>query len=154
MNRSDFLNEKRRMTEVRMDTLFAPIYDENWGAVIEPTHQQWFQRFLSLCPPQATVLDAACGTGKYWPIILASGRSIFGIDQSQGMLARATQKFQAVPVTKMGLQEMSYDAAFQGSICMDAMEFVFPEDWPRVLHNFYQALTPQACFYFTVEIAD
>jgi len=53
MDRSDWLKEKRRLTEERMDTLFAPIYDHNWGATIAPTHQQFFNKFLGLCPPTA-----------------------------------------------------------------------------------------------------
>ena len=31
MERAAWLKEKRRRAEERMDTLFAPIYDENWG---------------------------------------------------------------------------------------------------------------------------
>jgi cyclopropane fatty-acyl-phospholipid synthase-like methyltransferase len=153
MDRPTWLKEKRRLAEERMDTLFAPIYDQNWGATIDPAHQIFIAKFLSLCPPQARILDAACGTGKYWPAILAAGRTVLGTEQSQGMLDRARQKFPDTPVEKVGLQEMSYQEAFDGTICMDAMEFVFPEDWPLVLGNFYRAIKPNGYFYFTVEIA-
>ena len=141
------------MSEERMDALFAPIYDENWGTVIAATHQQFFDRFLKLSTPHGMVLDAACGTGKYWPLLLEAGRSIFGIDQSQGMLRVAQHKHPAVPVEKIGLQEMSYREAFDDAICMDAMEFIFPEDWPLVLANLTRALKPAGMLYFTVEIA-
>ncbi len=73
MDRPARLKKQRRVAEEQEDTIYAPIYDENWGA-IAPTHQQFFNRFLSVCPPQARILDAACGTGEYWPMILASGR--------------------------------------------------------------------------------
>ena len=43
--------------------------------------------------------------------------------------------------------------AFDGVICMDTVEHVFPEDWPLVLSNFHRALTPQGYLFFTVEIA-
>ena len=102
MDRSAWLKKQRRLTEQQEDTIYAPIYDENWGA-IDPTHQQFFNRFLDLCPPQGLILDAACGTGKYWPLILASGRTVFGIDQFQGMLAHAEAKFPDVPSEKVGL---------------------------------------------------
>ena len=69
------------------------------------------------------------------------------------MLARATAKFPDVPVEKIGLQEMQYQEAFEGAMCMDAMEFVFPEDWPAVLHNLYRALKPRGYLHLTVEIA-
>jgi SAM-dependent methyltransferase len=108
---------------------------------------------LGLCPPQGLVLDAACGTGKYWPLILASGRTVFGIDQSQGMLARAHEKFPDVPIEKVGLQEMRYQEAFDGAICMDALEMVCPEEWPLVLSNLCGAIQPKAYAYFTVETA-
>jgi SAM-dependent methyltransferase len=152
MDRSAWLQEQRRLTEEHEDTLYASIYDEKWGA-IDPTHQQFFQRFLDLCPPQGRILDAACGTGKYWPLILASGRTVCGIDQSQGMLARAREKFPEVPVEKVGLQELDYQDAFDGVVCMDALENVFPEDWPLVLSNLYRAVKPTSYCYFTVEIA-
>jgi SAM-dependent methyltransferase len=86
-------------------------------------------------------------------MILASGRTVFGIDQSQGMLARAKEKFPDVPIEKVGLQEMHYREAFDGASCMDAMEMVFPEDWLLVLNNFYGAIKPTGYLYFTVEIA-
>ncbi len=152
MDRSAWLKEKRRVNETQEDTIYAPIYDEKWGT-IDPTHQQFFQRFLGLCPLQGYILDAACGTGKYWPLILASGRTVFGIDQSQGMLARACAKFPGVPSEKVGLQEMHYQAAFDGAVCMDALEMVCPEDWLLVLSNLYHAIKLQGYLYFTVELA-
>ena len=154
MDRSDWFKEKRRLAEERMDTLFAPIYDENWGASIDPTHQRMMNRFLSLCPPHGRILDAACGTGKYWSMILASGRTVFGIDQSQAMLDRAKEKFPRIPVEKVGLQELRHQEAFDDCICMDTMEMVAPEDWPLVLSNLYRAIQPKGYFYFTVEIAE
>ncbi len=154
MERSAWLKEKRRLAEVRMDTMFAAHYDEHWGSHSNATHVTFVQRLLDLCPPGCAILDAACGTGKYWPLILASGRSVQGIDQSREMLRHAQAKFPAVPVEKIGLQEMSYRQAFDGLICMDAMEFVFPEDWPLVMSNFRRALKPGGPGYFTVEIID
>jgi len=154
MDRSVWLRETRRLAEERYDSLHAPSYDEYWGITISPTHERLFSQFLGMCPPQALILDAACGTGKYWPMILTSGRRVFGIDQSQGMLSRAHAKFPEVTIEKVGLQEMPFRDAFDGASCMDAMEFVFPEDWPLVLDNFYRAIKRTGYFYFTVEIAD
>ncbi len=150
MDRSVWLKEIRHFTE-EQETLLAPSYDEHWGA-IAPLHQQCLERFLSLCPPQGHLLDAACGTGKYWPLILANGRTVFGIDQSQGALLRAQEKFPDVPSEKVGLQEMDYHEAFSGAVCMDALEMISPEDWPLVMRNLYQAITPKGYLYFTVEL--
>ena len=152
MDRSEWLKEKRRLNAAQEDTIYAPIYDAHWGT-ITPTHHQFFQRFLSLCPPQGRILDAPCGTGKYWPLMLASGCIVFGIDQSQGMLARAHEKFPEVPCEKIGLQELRCQEAFDGAVCVDALEVVPPEDWPLVLGNLYRALKPTGYLYLTVEIA-
>jgi len=63
VERSEWIAAKRRLAEQRMDTLFAPIYDDDWGASISPTHQRCMQRFLELCPPQSLIRDAGCGRG-------------------------------------------------------------------------------------------
>lgn len=140
--------------EERMDRLFAPIYDAEWGATISPSHRKFVERFLRLCPPEGLILDAACGTGKYWPMFHATGRTVVGTDQSQGMLDRAHEKFPKVPLHKVGLQELSYAGIFDGAVCIDAMEYIFPEDWPLVLANLRRALKPKRPLYFTVELPD
>jgi SAM-dependent methyltransferase len=137
-----------------MDTIFAPIYDQDWGGYINDTHHRFLDRFLNLAPPHGTILDAACGTGKYWPLILETGRSVTGVDQSSGMLKQASAKYPNVPTRKLGLQELDYREAFDGIICVDAMENVFPEDWPRIMANFRDALKPGCYIYFTVELID
>ena len=154
MDRAEWLKETRRKAEERYDKRWAPIYDANWGGPLEATHRRWMERFLELCPPGGLVLDAACGTGRYWALILESGRPVYGIDQSAGMLRCAKAKFPSVPVEKLGLQEMHFEPAFEAAICMDALEMVFPEDWMRVLGNLQRALKPGAYLYFTVEMAE
>ncbi|HET7037916.1 MAG TPA: class I SAM-dependent methyltransferase [Thermomicrobiaceae bacterium] len=153
-DRAVWLAERRRITEERMNSLFAPIYDERWGSYINPTHQRIVARFLELCPADARILDAACGTGKYWPLLLTGERQVVGIDQSAGMLERARSKFPTVPTRKQGMQELDDEQAFDGIICMDALECVGPEDWPVVLANFQHALRPGGTLYVTVEMPE
>src|SRR5690349_11826709 len=106
MERAAWLREKRRVAEERMDTLFAPTYDDHWGTTIEPTHSAMLDAQLERLPPGGRVLDAACGTGKYWPRILASGREVMGTDRSAGMLDRARRKFPSVTTEQLSLQEI------------------------------------------------
>jgi SAM-dependent methyltransferase len=154
MNRTDWLKLKRHEIEERYDRLWAPIYDKNWGADIDPIHAGLITHLVKTCPATGSILDAACGTGKYWPILIGSGRRFTGIDQSRAMLDRATRKYPQVRVKKFGLQEMNFQDAFDLILCMDAMEMVFPEDWLKVLANFQRALKPAGQLYFTVEIAE
>lgn len=53
MERSIWLQEKRRLSEVRYDPLHAGSYDQNWGH-INASHRSFLQRFLPLCPPGCT----------------------------------------------------------------------------------------------------
>ncbi len=151
MDRITWVREMRRHCEEEYDTRWAPLYGEKWGLYSNTTHLQFLHEFLTLLPQKSMVLDAACGAGRYLPVLLEKGHSIIGIDQSQGMLARAKAKFPDVQFGKVGLQEMAYREVFDGAICMDAMENVCPEDWPLVLSNFHRALKQHGYLYFTAE---
>ncbi len=152
MERAAWLQEKRRLAEERYDTLHAPNYDEQWGQINE-THRMMLGHFLTMCHAPGKILDAACGTGKYWPMLNAEGWAIQGIDQSQQMLNKAKEQFPDIPTEKMGLQDIPYTDLFDGIIGIDAMEKVFPEDWQVVLSNFHRALKDHGPLYFTVELA-
>jgi SAM-dependent methyltransferase len=149
--RMAWLQELRRVDERQEDAL-AGDFDANWGK-IEPTHQAFIERFLSRLPSGGRVLDAACGTGKYFPMVLASGRRLLGVDHAGALLANAAAKFPQVPTDQHDLQDLPYQGEFDGVLCVDAMEFVPPEDWPPVLERFHQALRPEGWLYLTVELA-
>jgi SAM-dependent methyltransferase len=134
-------------------TLVAPDHDERWDDV-SPSDRDMITRFLSSCPENPRVLDAACGRGKYWSLLVQAGAHIVGIDQEGDMLQRARAKFPDVPVQKVGLQEMSSIGQFDGAIVTDAMENVSPEDWPRVLANLARAVRPGGPVYLTVELPE
>jgi SAM-dependent methyltransferase len=150
-DREAWLRDLRRVDEQQEDNL-AGDFDAQWGE-IEPMHQAFVERFLSRLPSDGRVLDAACGTGKYFPMVLASGRDLVGVDHAGALLANATAKFPQVPTAKHDLQELPYRGEFDGVLCVDAMEFVPPEDWPAVLERFGRALRPEGWLYLTVELA-
>jgi cyclopropane fatty-acyl-phospholipid synthase-like methyltransferase len=154
MDRTTWLRERRREAEKRYSTLWAPLYGEQWGQYPNASHLQFIQKFIERLSEKSTILDAACGAGRYFPYLIGERIHVTGIDQAQGMLERAQEKFPEVKLEKMGLQEMTYQDIFDGVICMDAMEHVSPEDWPLVLHSFQRALKQEGHLYFTVEIQD
>ena len=150
MKRSDWLAKQRQMVEEGYDMQEGSTYVE--AEEISSTHHQFVSRLIELCPPDGRILDAACGTGGYFGMILASGRQVAGIDQSEGMLKRARARFPEVETEKVGLQQLEKDAQFDAVMCVDAMEFVFPEDWPLVMANLRRALRPGGHLYMTVEL--
>lgn len=154
MDRSTWLQKKRRETEMDYDTIWAPHYGETYGLYANTAHLQFIQKFLRFLPLPSMILDAACGAGRYFPSLSGTGRTIVGIDQSRGMLERAKSRFPNIHLEKTGLQEMTFMKAFDGIICIDAMENVCPEDWPVVQANLCRALKPKGFLYFTVEMTD
>jgi SAM-dependent methyltransferase len=155
--RRAFIAERRRVSVHRFDTLHSPDYDENWGT-ISPSHAAFVSRLVTLIQPGGDVLDAACGTGKYWPAVLAAGLRVTGADQSVGMLAQARRTHPEVPTQVLALQDLTAAAdlrgRFDGLLCVDALEYIAPEDWPGVAAGLAAALKPQAPAYVTVEVPD
>lgn len=152
MERAEWLKQMRGKAEALYDHL-SPQYGVRLGLYANETHRQYLQKFLGRVPPHSTLLSAACGAGRYDGMLLEAGHSVMGIDQSAGMLARARESFPEVRYEKIGLQEMDFREAFDGIICVDAMEHVCPEDWPQILHGFREALRPDGLLYFTLELA-
>jgi SAM-dependent methyltransferase len=154
--RRRFLDERRAICEQRMDSLHAPIYDQRWGSYINPTHRACVDALLALVPPGGLVLDAACGTGKYWPMILDAGLQVVGADQSAAMLKVAQAKHPGVRIIHAALQNLrvSLPETVDALICIDALENIGPEDWPVVLDGLASTLRPGSPAYVTVELRE
>jgi cyclopropane fatty-acyl-phospholipid synthase-like methyltransferase len=154
--RRRFLEERRAICRQRFDTLHAPVYDERWGGYLNATHERCVRRVVTALPAGARVLDAACGTGKYWPILLDADVVVVGVDQSQGMLDVAARKHLDVVTHRVALQDLAATLLtdFDAVLCIDALENVGPEDWPRVVAGLRGVLAPSGTAYVTVELPD
>jgi ubiquinone/menaquinone biosynthesis C-methylase UbiE len=148
MDRQAWLAERRSAVVAAYDDL-APGYDED--EYPSDLQREWVARVLRLIPPGAIVLDAPCGTGKYFPMVTAAGHQVAGVDQSAGMLAQARARGIALQLEQVALQDLSYAREFDAVITVDAMENIPPEDWPLVLANLHRAVRPGAVMYLTVE---
>ncbi len=153
MNRRAWLDQQRMSAEEQYDQLYALTSDDD-STPSTPTHRQFVEKVIESCPPGGAILDAPCGTGRYFEMVLAAGRIVVGVDQSAGMLARARAKHPEVVLHKVGLQELEFVGAFDAAMCVDAMEYVSPDDWPRVLANLHRAVCGSGLIYLTVEQVD
>ena len=152
MDRREWLAARRSAVEHDY-TSDAPTYDDGYDPVT-PVHRRFVDRLIGTCPDGGRILDAACGTGPYLGMVLDAGRQVLGTDQSTGMLARAKAKHPDAQLEHVGLQELAFEGEFDAAMCIDAMEHVPPEDWPRVLGNLRRALRPGGHLYLTVEEVD
>lgn len=137
----------------RFDVLYAPVYDEGRGAISE-SHAAYVDRMLREVSSVGVVLDAACGTGRFFSMILAAGRSVVGADWSEGMLEQANAKFPGVATERRRLQSLGYVGVFDAVLCVDALENLPPEDWPAALTALRGAAKPAAPVYLTVELPE
>ncbi len=153
MERAEWLKQMRQISESLYDRI-SPGYWTAFGLYENNSHKEYLQKFLASIPRGGTVLSAACGAGRYDGLLLDAGCEVIGIDQSVGMLARARGRFPGVRYEQVALEAMDFESAFDGAICMDAMEHVCPEDWPLILQSFRKGLRPRGLLYFTVEIPD
>lgn len=116
--------------------------------------QRWVARLLDMCPAGGVVLDAPCGTGRYFPQVAAAGLDVVGIDQSAGMVEQARRRNIATALHHVGLQEMEFIDRFDAAMTIDAMENIPPEDWALVLTNLHRAVRNGGRLYLTVEEID
>src|SRR5262245_16058842 len=148
MDRRVWLAQRRQAVIAAYDAE-APTYDEHHYP--SDMQREWVARALRLIPPGGTVLDAPCGTGKYFPLAAAAGHRVAGVDQSAGMLAQARARGIAFSLEHTALQDASYVHEFDAVITVDTMENIAPEDWPLVLANVHRAIRPGGVIYLTVE---
>ena len=158
MERAEWLKKMRAQAEALYDHL-APAYWVKFGLYANAAHRQFIEKFIGRLGSQSAILDAGCGAGRYDGMLLEAGHSVLGIDQSGSMLVRAREFFPqecfpGLRYAQMGLQEMDFQARFDGVICIDALEHVCPEDWPGILARFQKALRPGGVLYVTVEVAE
>jgi SAM-dependent methyltransferase len=148
MDRQAWLAERRAAVVSAYDAAADTYNDHEYPSDMQ---QEWVARVLRLIPPGGIVLDAPCGTGKYFPLVAVAGHRVSGVDQSAGMLAQARARGIAFSLEQVALQDMSYEHEFDAVITVDAMENIPPEDWPLVLANLHRAVRPGGLMYLTVE---
>jgi SAM-dependent methyltransferase len=148
MDRQAWLDQRRAAVLASYDQDAATYDDHGYPATAQ---KDWVARLLRACPPAATILDAPCGTGQYFPLVAVAGHRVLGADQSAGMLAQARARGIAIALDQVRLQDLPYDSEFDAIMTVDAMEHIPPEDWPLVLANLHRAARPGGLVYLTVE---
>lgn len=102
-----------------------------------------FNRWVTLLPPGARVLDAGCGHGQ--PVIsrlLEEGFQVTGSDLSPEMLLRAASQFPRVTFIQKPITMIADQAAYDGICSFNSMLYLDPIDLLNSIHRLHHALKP------------
>lgn len=132
--------------------LWASQYD----ADPNPQIQLEFDDVLSLIDPQPnqSILDAACGTGRYARILLQRGANVIGVDFSDQMLAIAREKNPSIRFINADLQKpLDFESGvFDKILCAQALKHL--PDLEPVFKEFARVLKTGGHFVFSVTHPD
>ena len=117
---------------------WSPAYDQPLR--LFPVEEPPMRALIETLPP-GTVLDAACGTGRYAAMLADRGHEVIGIDQSGAMLDIARKKlpsadFREGDLTALPLPDRSVDAV----VC--ALALVHIPDLASALREFARVIRP------------
>lgn len=112
--------------------------------------RKWIERFRSLLPPTATVLDLGCGAGQ--PAarhLIDAGVSVIGVDSSTQMLALCRNRFPTQEWIHEDMRTLALDRQFAGILAWNSFFHLKPDDQRRMFPVFERHAAPGALLMFT-----
>ncbi len=110
-------------------------------------------KFMSLLPNNADVLDAGCGSGRDSKVFLDAGFGVTAFDASEEMCKRAS-KFLGQDVIKMRFEDMSFDNEFDGIWACASLLHVGPDQLPDIMKKMHMALKKDGIIYASFKYGD
>ena len=125
------LNKKTQVSQTKTSVRreynrLASIYDRRWRDYLDRSLS--FLLDFTEIPPQAAILDLACGTGELAKLILKTNpqQAITGVDISPAMLAIAKNKLQAYPQVELAnasATALPFERQFDIVVCANAWHY-------------------------------
>lgn len=109
---------------------------------------------MLVLPPEASVLDLACGAGAHIALLAPRCREIVGVDYSQPMLALAEQQLSLLPVGNWSLRladahDLPFpEGRFDVVVSMGLLDYVVSPD--RVLSECRRVTRPGGTVLFSI----
>lgn len=142
------------MTEMVLDTnqmniehynTHAIYFSERFNNLVDVG--QLREKFLSLLPENAHILDVGCGSGRDTKFFIDQGYKVTAFDASEE-LVRIARHYTNHPISIMKFDEMKYEKEFDGIWAMASILHVDLRVLPVVIEkNILPALKPQGIFY-------
>ncbi|MGP4670944.1 class I SAM-dependent DNA methyltransferase [Agrobacterium salinitolerans] len=110
----------------------------------------WLDRFMSLLPKGASILDIGCGSGE--PIagyFIASGYEVTGIDASLPLVELCRKRFPGNLWAVADMRKLALGRRFDGLIAWHSFFHLTVEDQRRMFGIFHQHANDGAALMFT-----
>lgn len=124
-------------------------YDADRGTQLGP-EKVWLDRFVTLLPIGATVLDLGCGSGE--PIaryLIGRGLIVTGVDSSPTLISLCRARFPGSAWVLADMRTLELGERFDGILAWDSFFHLNFRDQRRVLSVFKRHAAPRAALMFT-----
>lgn len=124
----------------------ASYFSERFNKLVGVSHLR--EKFLSLLPENAHILDAGCGSGRDTKYFLDQEYQVTAFDAAEE-LVKLAHNHTNHPISTMTFAEMTYKEEFDGIWAMASLLHIPQMALPKILEeNILPALKPQGIFYF------
>lgn len=128
---------------------YGPQYDAERSKIL--FERKWLDRFASLLPQPATILDAGCGAGE--PIaqyFIQQGHHLTGIDFAPSMIELAKERFPHSEWLVADMRTLDLSRTFDGIIGWHSFFHLTPDEQRTTLQHFARHLRPRGLLMLTV----
>ncbi|MAG45455.1 MAG: SAM-dependent methyltransferase [Nanoarchaeota archaeon] len=113
--------------------------------------QYELNRFISLIPKKAKILDLACGSGRDVHYFMDYGYEVIGIDASENIIKEAKERVPEGDFKVMHLESLDFPKEFFDAIwALDAISFLKKTGLPKVLATLHTLLKPKGIIFISV----
>lgn len=110
------------------------------------------EKFVSLLPTNATILDAGCGPGRDCEYFMKQGFQVVGVDLSDKLLDIAKQRVPQASFVKQDLRALDFSpSSFDGIWACASLLHLHRVEVPLVLQNFFHLLKPGGVLFVMVK---
>ncbi len=118
-------------------------------AAEDPAHPR-LQRFISLMPAEARVLDLGCGTAWAAAAMRDAGLQADAMDASEGLAAQALARH-GITVRLGRFRTLSVRQRYHGIWCHFALQHALREDRPQIFERLHTALKRGGLLYLSAQ---
>lgn len=147
------------LRDLPRDSASVAEYYDNWAEDYDRTLSEWqydapeqvAERLRAELAPEATIIDAGCGTGLSGRALAAAGfTTIDGMDVSARSLERAREFDVYRDLAHVDMQKLPWpyaDGIYDGLVCVGVMTYLPDSD--ATLREFRRILKPGGCIILT-----